>query len=94
MTKHAMIALLGAVCLLVGWMAASVSHPVVEAQETSSEWRMVMKPNSYGTWVYSAKTGKVYRVRSKCGGSADDGCLVPLPVAGGDSALVYVPDSR
>ena len=94
MTKHAMTALLGAVCLLVGWMVASVSQPVVEAQETSGEWRMAHSQNGSRTWLYSARTGRVYKILLQCGGSADAGCLVPLPVARGDSALAYSPESR
>ena len=118
MTKHRITVLLGAVCLLMGWMVAGGSKQVVKAQETTGEqsarelleegyeWRMHSSPttNAYrSTWLYNAKTGKVYRVNPSCGpegGIGGIGCLTPLPVMTMDkgrapgSGSVFLPNPR
>ena len=39
------------------------------------------------TWLYNAKSGKVYRVYTKCGGDeGTHGCLFAMPVFSGDPA--------
>ena len=96
MTMRQITVLVGAVCLLAGWMAGG-SRQAVQAQETpggqfargvlgEGEWRMHSDPvtNMHrGTWLYNVKTGKVYRVLATCGADGKlgaDGCLSPLPV--------------
>ena len=105
MTKHRITVLLGAVCLLMGWIVADGSKQVVRAQETTGEqsarellegdeWRMHSAHVSR-TWLYNAKTGKVYRVESQC---AEDigksGCLMALPVFSTDRLSAFLPNPR
>ena len=103
MTKHRITVFLGAVCLLMGWIAGG-SKQVVKAQETTggqfarellegSEWRMLSGDFVNHTWLYNAKTGKVYRVLSKCGGdSGQNGCLTALPVFSADRLSEFLPN--
>ena len=94
MTKHRITVLLGAVCLLMGWIVAGGPKQAVKAQETpgeqsarelleGDEWRMHSPATIARAWLYNAKTGKVYFVASSCGpegGIGGAGCLMPLPV--------------
>ena len=92
-TIYRITVLLGTVWLLMGWIVAGGSQQVVKAQETPGEqsarelldegyeWRMHSSATTARTWLYNAKTGKVYRVTFDCDKDAPFGCLVPLPVA-------------
>ena len=59
-------------------------------------WRMVTSRTTSAAWLYSTKTGKVYRVLdpkdcySKAG---NQGCLVPLPVFHGWERSDELPSS-
>lgn len=45
------------------------------------------------TWLYNAKTGKVYRVWERCGGdNGGNGCLSAVPVFSSDRLDVYLPN--
>ena len=94
MMKSAMTALLGAVCLLIGWITASGFPPTVSAQEPPGDWRISQARVSNLTWLYNTKTGKVYCVLMTCGDDAPNGCLVPIPVAAPKSSLEYLPTAR
>ena len=106
MTRYRITVLLGAACLLMGWIVAGGSEQVVKAQETTGEqaarelleegyeWRMHSSVTAARTWLYNAKTGKVYRVSFDCGKEAPFGCLVPLPVTNEDPLIEFLPDSR
>ena len=96
MMKSAMTALLGAVCLLIGWIAASGFPPTVSAQEPPGDWRISQaRVPSQRTWLYNTKTGKVYRILAfECSADAPNGCLIPIPVAAPKSSLEYLPTAR
>lgn len=92
MMKFAMTVLLGAACLLTGWIAASGFPPTASAQEPTGDWRISQASvPSQRTWIYNTKTGKVYRVQTSCGADAPNGCLIPVPVAAPKSSLEYLP---
>ena len=101
MTNHRITVLLGAVCLLMGWIAGG-SKQVVKAQETTggqfagellegSEWRMHSPGTTVHTWLYNAKTGKVYKVFSTCGEDSE-GCLLAVPVLSADRLSEFLPN--
>lgn len=46
-------------------------------------WRLVASTTTSNAWLYSARTGRVYRVLAKCPQGYPDGCLIPLPVVYG-----------
>ena len=46
-------------------------------------WRLVASRATSNAWLYSARTGRVYRVLEKCPQGYPDGCLIPLPVVYG-----------
>ena len=46
-------------------------------------WRLVASRTTSNAWLYSARTGKVYRVLAKCPQGTLAGCLMPLPVVYG-----------
>lgn len=46
-------------------------------------WRLVASRTTSDAWLYSARTGRVYRVRAKCPWGNPDGCLIPLPAVYG-----------
>lgn len=46
-------------------------------------WRLVASRTTSNAWLYSVRTGRVYRVLAECPQGNPDGCLIPLPVVYG-----------
>ena len=46
-------------------------------------WRLVVSRTTSNAWLYSTRTGRVYRVLAKCPQGTLAGCLMPLPVVYG-----------
>ena len=94
------LAALAVILLMTGWLAGGAGN-VADARSADTvegEWRMFS--NSAGgegytgkTWLYSTKSGKVYRVWEGCNPSDDDdpGCLEAVSLSKVDPKYVYLP---